>query len=93
MSTGFAVFTASAALGAVLAVIAVTLTARTAGLGPAAKEGAVLAASLAAYVGICLWLGYSIGAQCAALVASLVPLRIGRRYVTPRYDHTRGDHR
>ena len=91
MSTGFAVFIASAVLGAVLAVIAVALTARTAGRGPAAKEGLVLAASLAAYIAVCLWIGYSLGAQLLGWAASAIPLWLGRKYL-PSLDELRGDH-
>ena len=91
MSLGLGVFIACAAIAVAWAMGSCVLTARSLGRAPAAKEGAVLALSLGAYAGVCLWLGFGIGAQVLALVISAIPLRIGRRYLTPRYDHMRGD--
>ena len=82
MSPGFAVFIACVAIGVAWAVISCRRTWRQRGHGEAVREAAVLAASLAAYTSVCLWLGYSTGAQCLALVASLVPVALGRKYVS-----------
>jgi hypothetical protein len=91
VTIGLAVFIASDALGAVLAVISCRRTARDRGRADAAREGTVMALSLAAYTGVCLWIGYSVGAQCLALVAGAVPLLLGRKYL-PSLDEMRGDH-
>jgi hypothetical protein len=91
VTIGLGVFIACTAVAAALAMASCILTARSLGRAPAAKEGAVLALSLGAWVGVCLWLGFGIGAQVFALVISAVPLRIGRRYLTPRYDYLGGN--
>lgn len=83
MTWGLGVFIAFLVLGAVLAAFSCRRTWRWHGRAAAVKEAAVMTLSLAAYTGICLWIGYSIAAQCLALVASLVPLLIGRRYLPP----------
>ena len=92
MSLGFWAFVASIALGVVVAVISCHRTARDGGRAAAAKEGTVMALSLAAYTAVCLAIGYSIGAQCLALLAGAVPLVLGRKYL-PSLARMEGDHR
>lgn len=92
MSLGLAVFIASDALGALVAVISCRRTARDKGRASAAKEGIVMALSLAAYTAACLWLGFTIGAQCLALIAGAIPLLLGRKHLPSLEHHTEGDH-
>lgn len=88
MSISFAGFIASAVLGAVVAVISCHRAYRRLGAGVARKYGAVLALSLAAYVGTCVWLGYGWLPQGLALLAGCLPLWLGHKYV-PSLDEMR----
>jgi len=90
MSLGLAVFIASDALGAVVAVISCHRAFRRLGAAVARKYGLVLALSLAVYTGTCAWLGYGWVPQGFALLAGCLPLWLGHRYV-PSPDEMRGD--
>lgn len=91
MTTGLGVFIACLVLGVVLAAFDCYRTWHRHGHGMAAGEAAVMALSLAAYTGICLWLGYGLGAQCLGLAASAVPVLTGAIFVPSVRDQLRGN--
>ena len=81
MSLSFAVFIASVVLGAVVAGISCHRARVRLGADVARKYGAVLALSLAVYVGTCVWLGYGWLPQGLAVLAGCLPLWLGHKYV------------
>lgn len=93
MSTGFAVFAASVALGAVLAVISCRRTARDRGRASAAKEAAVVILSLAAYAVGCLTFGFGFLAQLGSCAAGGLVVAACWRWVPSITDYVRGEDR
>lgn len=91
MTIGLGVFIACDVLGLVLAVIGCRRTRRERGQGMAIAEAVVMALSLAAYTGTCLWLGFGPGAQCLGLAASAVPVLTGAIFVPSVRDQLRGN--
>lgn len=79
--TGLVFFIASTALGAASVVILAARTATWPGPRVAAKEAAVTSGSLAAYVVVCVWLGYGIAPQLLGFLAGAAVLYFGRAWV------------
>jgi hypothetical protein len=93
MNPGFAVFIASVALGALLAVISCRRTWISHGHGSAVREAAVMALSLAAYAVGCLVFGFGFLAQLGSCAAGGLVIAACWRWVPSVTDYVRGEDR